>query len=747
MTGKDSTQDFVEVQEIKDDIVFLKDGSAVLIIHSSGVNFELLSQQEKQAVIGAFSALLNSLTFPIQIVVRSEKKDIAPYIRLLEEQLVKQQNPQLKQQMERYRQFIEGMIKKNSILEKNFYIAVPFYGSSEEAKNILYPRRDHLLSQLARVGLKGRILEENELVILFQGIFNSKKTAEITLPDRLAPQYAEVDFSSVKVGDQLYKTLFVLDYPRFVSPNWLSPLIWFDHTLHVAFTIFPTEASDVLSDLKRKIGELEATLGSDYQLGRVEDPKVRAALEDAMLLQEELARGTERFFQFGLYITIPAENKEELERATKLVQSTLASLLVVAKPATLQMEAGYKTTIPFGQDRLLATRNMDTTSLASMFPFTTSSLSANEGILYGINEHDDSLVIFDRFTLENANSVVFGKSGGGKSYLIKLEVLRSLMFGTEVLIIDPENEYEKLSQAVGGAFIPFGGATPIKMNPFDIAEAVEEGENELGSKISFLHGLMKVVMGELSPIEQAVIDRVLLRTYAQAGITSDPKTQKRAPPIMEDFYNNLVASNEPQAKDLAARLERFTKGSLAGIFNQRSNIDIKNVFTVFSIRGLEEELRPIAMYIILDYIWTRIRKDLKKRILVVDEAWYLMKHKDSADFIFSIAKRARKYYLGLTTITQDVEDFLSSEYGKPILSNSSIQILLKQSPASIDVVAKTFYLSEGEKHFLLSSDVGEGLFFAGQNHVAIKVISAPFEHELITSSPQELLAAKQKATT
>ncbi len=749
MFAQNSTQQFIEVAEIKDDIVFLENKSAVLIIQTSGVNFELLSQAEKQAVLGAFSALLNSLTFPVQLIVRSEKKDIAPYLALIEDEITKQQNPQLKEQMERYRLFIETMTKKNSILEKNFYLAIPFYGGSE-TKNVLYTRRDHLLGQLARVGLKGRVLTTSELVILFHNIFNSHvplpkdlgSLDKISLPDLLAPPKAEVDFGSIKVGDKLYKTLVVLDYPRYVSPNWLSPLIWFDHTLHVTFSIFPTEASNVLSSLKRKIGELEATLSSDYELGRVEDPKVRAALEDALLLQEELARGTERFFQFGLYITIPAENKEELERVTKIIQSTLSSLLVMAKPATLEMEAGFKTSLPLGQDKLLATRNMDTTSLASMFPFTTSSLSANEGILYGINQHDESLIIFDRFSLENANSVVFGKSGGGKSYLIKLEVLRSLMFGTDIIIIDPENEYQKLAEAVGGSFISFGGSAPIRLNPFDLSQVLEEGENELGSKISSLHGLLKVVMGELSPIETAVLDRALIRTYAQAGISADPASQKRQPPIMEDLYNMLAISIEPEAKNLAARLERFTKGSLSGIFNQRSNIDIKNAFTVFSIRDLEEELRPIAMYIILDYIWTRIRRDIKKRILVVDEAWYLMKHKDSADFIFSIAKRARKYYLGLTTITQDVEDFLASDYGRPILSNSSIQILLKQSPASIDVVAKTFYLSEGEKHFLLSSDVGEGLFFAGQNHVAVKVISAPFEHQLITSNPQELAEKK-----
>lgn len=753
MTARNSTQEFIEITAIQDEIVFLKDGSAVLIIQTTGVNFELLSADEKKAVIAAFSALLNSLNFPIQIIIRSQKKDIAPYITLLDARITQEQNPRLKDQIEKYRDFIQSLAKKNSILEKNFYLVIPFYKaplgdkSLEEIKKNLFPRRDHLLSQLSRLGLKGKALTREELLIIFHDIFNSEaplppQTASSTenIRDILAPTLAEVDFNFLKVGKRFYKTLFVLDYPRFVSPNWLSPLISFDHTLDISFFIYPTQSSDALSDLHRKIGELEATLASDAELGRVENPQVRAAQEDAYLLQEELTKGTEHFFQFGFYITVPADSQEELERIAKMVQSTLSSLLLVAKPATLQMEDGFKTTLPLGIDRLLILRNMDTTSLATAFPFATSSLSANEGILYGVNKNDDSLIIFDRFTLENANSVVFGKSGGGKSYLIKLEVLRSLMFGTEIIIIDPENEYQKLAEAVGGAFLLFSASAPIKINPFDLSEvSLSEEENELGAKISSLHGLLKIIMGEVSPVEAAVLDRALVETYQKAGITADPQTQKNQPPVMEDLYNLLLQKEEPEAKLLASRLERFIKGSLAGIFNRHSNIEIKNPFTVFSIKDLEEELRPVAMYIILDYIWTRIRKNQKKRILVIDEAWYLMKYEDSASFIYSIAKRARKYFLGLTTITQDVEDFLGSSYGKPILSNSSIQILLKQSPASIGEVAKTFFLSEGEKLFLLSANVGEGLFFAGQNHVGLNVISAPFEHQVITSSPQEII--------
>lgn len=368
--------------------------------------------------------------------------------------------------------------------------------------------------------------------------------------------------------------------------------------------------------------------------------------------------------------------------------------------------------------------------------------------MYGINEHNGSLIIFDRFTLENANSVLFAKSGAGKSYLVKLEALRSLMFGTEILVLDPEAEYRSLAEAVGGEFISFGFDSPAKINPFDLSTVFEEGENELGLKILSLHSLFKVIMGQLTAGEEATLDRALVLTYKMKGITQDPATQKNEPPLMEDLYKALIGMEEPEAKSLADRIEKFVKGSFAGIFDQRSNVEIRNPFTVFSLKELEEALRPIAMFIILDFIWNRIKREMKKRILVVDEAWYLMKYGDSASFLYSIAKRARKYWLGLTCITQDVEDFLTSDYGKAIVTNSSIQVLMKQSPAAVDKVAETFYLSEGEKHLLLAADIGEGLFFAGANHVAMKVIASPEEHQLVTTKPEELVAieaAKKKA--
>ena len=561
----------------------------------------------------------------------------------------------------------------------------------------------------------------------------------VSLTDVLAPSSVEVDFRFIRIGATFYKTLFVVGYPRYVSANWLSPLIDFDHQLDISMYVYPTSSSDVLSDLRRKIAEMEATISSEAEQGKVIDPTITAALDDALALQEELEKGVERFFQFSLYITISAPTLVELEETTKRLTATLSSLLLVAKSATLQMEDGFKTTLPMGQDRLYLTRNMDTTSLASTFPFSSATLTQNKGIMYGINQQNGSLVIFDRFSLENANEVVLGKSGSGKSYLLKIEVMRQYMFGTEVIVVDPEGEYEALCLMLGGEQVLFTPSAPIKINPFDLSGMYEEGENELGLKILSLHGLLKIVMGNIEASQSAILDRALVETYRQKGITPDPASQRNEPPLMEDLYKTLLGMEDPVAKDLGLRLEKFIKGSLSGIFNQQSNFDIVNPLTVFSIRGLEEELRPIAMHIILDFVWTRVRKNLKKRLLILDEAWYMMKYEDSASFVYSIAKRARKYYLGLTTATQDVEDFMSTDYGKAVLTNSSLQILLKQGTAEVAKIVQTFYLSESEKELLLSADVGEGLFFAGQSHVAMKAIAAPFEHELITSNPQELL--------
>ena len=553
----------------------------------------------------------------------------------------------------------------------------------------------------------------------------------VSIKDMIAPSFIEVDFNHLKIDQKYYRTLFVTAYPRYVSANWLYSLITFDHPLYISMFIYPTESKTVLDELKRKIGEMEASIEGEIKAGKVVDPTTQVALGDALSLQAELAKGSERFFQFGLYITIPADSKEELDNITKEVDSSLSSILIIAKQATLEHEEGFKSTIPMFVDKLQVWRNMDTTSLATTFPFSTAALTRNEGILYGMNQHDGSLIIFDRFTLENANSVILGKSGGGKSFFVKMEALRLLMMGVDVIILDPENEYKKLTESMGGEFVVFSTTSQYKINPFDLVGEIGEAD-ELSNKILDLHSLIRVIMGdEITPAQDALLDRALVMTYRNVGITQDPATFKLPAPLLEDLYKVFMGMETPEAKEMGNRLEKFVMGSAAGIFNQKSNFDIKNHFTVFGIRDLEENLRPVAMYIVLDYIWNKVRKDIKKRILVVDEAWYLIKHKDSGAYLHSFAKRARKYHLGLSTITQDVEDFLSTEEGKAIVTNSSMQIILKQSTAAVDKITDTFYLTGGEKHFLLSAGVGEGLFFAGQSHVGFRGIASEEERSMI----------------
>lgn len=569
------------------------------------------------------------------------------------------------------------------------------------------------------------------------GAQTTPETLEFNLPDAIAPGEVEIDFSYLRINDHYYRSFFVSGYPRYVEPNWLEPLISFDHSLNISMFIYPSTSKNILDDLKRKIAEMEATIQTDMERGRALDPAVQIALDDAKALQEQLVKGAERFFRLSLYVTVPARDKEELNNISKLVESTLGSLSITARATTLQMAEGFNATVPLDIDTLKLDHNMDTTSLATTFPFTTSELTSNEGIIYGINEHNGSLIIFDRFSLENANSVVFAKSGAGKSYMVKLEAMRYLMFGTQIIIIDPEHEYLKLCQAVGGQYIDFSSNSAVNINPFDLASIAEEGENELGRKILTLTGFLKLVLGDLDASQSAILDRALITTYRLKGITQDPKTQHLAPPLMEDLYKVLVGMEDKSAQELAYRLERFIKGSLAGIFSAQSNLNLSGQLIVFSVRDLADQLRPLAMYLILDYIWTKIRRDIQKRLLIVDEAWYMMQTQDSAEFLVGIAKRARKYYLGVTTVTQDVEDFLAEDKGKAIISNSSIQVLLKQAPASIEKVARVFNLSEGEKLLLLSAGVGQGLFFAGPTHVAMSVVASPEEHNLITTNPAE----------
>lgn len=621
----------------------------------------------------------------------------------------------------------------------------------EEKKNILIRVLDNLAEIFTKKDKKNKETETPEKEEIPQDTYtdyeeehNNLIPADMSIQDIVAPIDLEIDFNHLEMGDYYFKTLFVSGYPRFVGPNWLSPIINFEHSLRISTFYYPVDNKTILEKLKKKIGEMEASLYSQMEDRKVVDPSLKVALSDAQQLQDSIAEGTEKFFHFSMYITLYAKDKEILEKITRNVTSTLAAISVTAKPATLQQEQGFVSSQPLGLDNMYITRNMDTTSLATTFPFVTSELTMDHGIMYGLNLHNRSLVIFDRFELENANAVIFAKSGAGKSYFVKLEAVRSLMLGTQILIIDPEREYETLAKAVDGAYISFSQDQGNKMNPFELSGVREEGEDELRMKLLALHGFFKVMFGELTNIEGSILDRALILTYREKGITFDPNTQTNTPPMLEDLYKVLKGMAETEAHGLARRLEKYIMGSGAGVFNEASNFEINNPFTVFSIRDLQEELKPLAMYLMLDFIWTKIRKERKRRLLIVDEAWYMMQSEDSAKFMYSIAKRARKYYLGLSTITQDVADFLSTDMGKAIISNSSIQMLMMQSPTAVEKLQEVFNLSDGEKNFLLNADQGQGLFFAGSNHVGIQVLSSVAEHELITSDPRDLVKFKER---
>ena len=566
-----------------------------------------------------------------------------------------------------------------------------------------------------------------------------------SVKDLIAPSALDIEFNHLKMGNKFIRTLFVFTYPSFINTNWLSPVINFDFTMDISMFIYPIETKTIMKSLRKKVGQMESEMMMGAEKGQVRDPELQAALEDAEEMRDKLQRGAEKFYQFSLYFTLYADSIKELDIQSKALETTLGGKLVYTKQTNLQMEQGFNSTLPQATDQLLVMRNMDTSSLSTTFPFTSMELTQDEGVFYGINLHNNGLIIFDRFSLENANSVIFATAGAGKSFAVKLEALRSLMFGTDVMVIDPENEYERLAQAVGGSYLSISLKSKYRINPFDlpkVGEEVEEEQDILKTNIIMLEGLIKVMLGTLSPEEEAILDRALKETYDLKDITSDPKTHDNPPPLMEDL--EAVLENMRGAETMVAKLSKFTKGTFAGLFNEPTNINIDNRFIVFSLRDLEDQLRPIAMYMIMGFVWNSIKYKRKKRMLIVDEAWLLMQFEDSAKFMYSLAKRARKYYLGVTTISQDVEDFLGSQYGKAVVTNSAMQILLKQSPAAIDLIVHTFKLTEGERDLLLRAAVGEGLFFAGQNHVAIKVYASYAEEQLITTNPQELEQIEQE---
>ena len=578
-----------------------------------------------------------------------------------------------------------------------------------------------------------------------------------TLRDLIAPSSLEIHSGHFRIGTKYGRMMYIYGYPRELYTGWLSGLINIDQVIDISMFVYPVETEVVLNNLRKKVTQLEADMSINAEKGRTRDPGKEAALADAEELRDQLQVGAERFFRYGLYVTIYADSMDELGFVQHTLETLFGQQLVYSKVASSQQEQGLNSTIPQMSDQLQIRRNMNTGAISTSFPFTSADLTQEKGVLYGINMHNNGLVIFDRYSLENANMVVFAKSGAGKSFTVKLEALRSMMLGADILIIDPENEYQKLSDAVGGSYIRLSLSSDTRINPFDLPRVIDsdEADDALRANLVTLHGLLRLMLGGsqvtangqvmagLTPAEEADLDQGLIDTYARVGITSDPLTHNSTPPTISDLYDTLLhmGGTGPQ---LAQRLRKYTTGTFAGIFSQQSNIDINNNMVVFNIRDLEDELRPVAMYIVLSHIWNITRTIQKKRMLVVDEAWQLMKYDDSANFLFSLAKRARKYYLGLTTITQDVEDFMGSKMGRAIVANSSMQLLLKQSSSAVDVLADVFKLTEEERKRLANFPVGQGLFFAGQNHVHIQIIASDTETGLISTNPQAALLQNQQ---
>ncbi|HBK34696.1 MAG: Type IV secretory pathway VirB4 component-like protein [Candidatus Uhrbacteria bacterium GW2011_GWE2_40_58] len=605
---------------------------------------------------------------------------------------------------------------------------------------------------------KPRVLTEEE-----KRLATEKQTLEeeriyrrgvVTVKDIIAPSSFEVSANCLKLSGVYTRTIFVITYPRHIGLGWSAPIINLNLTFDIGMFFYPIKADVILKQLQKKVGILEAGIMIQAEKGAARDPKKETALRDAEALRDALTQGIEHFFQFAFYITIYAKDVEELDRNTEEIESLLGSKIIYTKAGFYQSEQGFNSTIPLANDELMVSYNMNTSPIAASFPFISADLTSDNGILYGINRHNNSLILFDRFSLQNANAVVFATSGAGKSYAIKLEILRSLMMGVDVIAIDPEMEYKHLSDAVGGTYVSISLASEAKVNPFDLPRAKGEEtqvDDIIRSAVITIKGLLRIMIGKplgekgivgFTPEEDSLLDRALIETYAKKDITAETKDLTTIdPPILQDFQD--VLEGMEGAMDLVERLKKYTEGTFSGLLNSPTTVEMNNQLVVYSVRDLEDELRPVAIYNIITYIWNVVRSESKKRILVIDEAWWLMQHEDSAKFIFALVKRARKYFLGVTTITQDVNDFLLSPYGQAIVTNSAIQLLLKQSPASIDLIQKTFQLTDGEKYLLLESGVGEGIFFAGQKHAAVKIVASYTEDQIVTTNPQQLLEIEQ----
>ncbi|MCR4307874.1 MAG: hypothetical protein NUV80_04880 [Candidatus Berkelbacteria bacterium] len=870
-----STQQYVAISEIRDDVVVLNDGSIRQVVKVKPVSIELRSQKEQDAVIYQFRSFLNALKFPVQIAIQGRRVDLSRYIAKLQNIGADEQNELIKVQITDYIDFIERLSNEVNIMDRSYYVIVPHNKNPgvsttkqtwidkilggkkskdtvytvqefEELKVQLEEKTQIVTSRLESLGVQAKKMESAELIELYYNTYNPEEsttqhiedieqltgavikkgknddqitnvvtdvikaaqagelapvteapsvlppTKESKLPeaplvseaepvitkkkslseimasispkeaksaadtemdifkkgladvlDIISPAGMSISPSFLQIGSFYARTMFVFTYPRYLYSGWLSPIYNFDATIDVSMFIYPLESALVMNQLRRKTTQLQSSLQIEQEKGLVRNPELETAIGDVEELRDTLQKGETRLFQYSLYFTIYAKTPEDLQTLTKQIETTLGGMLVYSKPALLQMEEGFSTTMPLAYDELQIVRNLDTDSLSTTFPFSSQDLSHHDGVLYGINLHNSSLVLFDRFRMENANQVVFAKSGAGKSYAIKLEALRTLMLGAEVIVVDPEREYETLSQTIGGTYIDISLNSAQKINPFDLpkyvsADSAEAGEDVLRTTIAGLHGLISLMAGGLNAEEDALLDKALYETYAMKDISIDPATQNNPPPLLTDLVG--VLSNMTGAEQLVNRLVKFSEGSFSNLFDSPTNIDLTNKFTVFSIRNMEDELRPLAMYLVLNYIWARVKGQLKKRLLIIDEAWWMMRFEDTAKFLNAMTKRARKYFLGVTVISQDVEDFIDNAYGKAIVSNSAIQLLLGQSPTAVDKLASVFKLTDGEKQFLQTADVGQGLLVAGVDRAAIQIIASYTEDQFITTNPEQILS-------
>lgn len=855
------TQKYLAIDRIRDGIVILKDGRLRKIIQASPVNFDLKSAKEKEVAIYQYQNFLNSLKFPIEIVIQSRRVDLGSYINKVTQATNNEINELMQKQANDYLEFIKTLSDQINIMDKSFYVVIGHTAKGAVEKEtlvdkllkrkhtdvtnisdtdfkgyqeILQERSRTINGRLNSLGITTKELETNEIIELFYNTYNpaeaytqhltdpqkvtsavvsgskegqsieagqklledaakkeeeTAKTADVKIAEKpavpesvvspsamhksslseifgrlgikqdqdsaeavfqqgiasvldiIAPGGLNITPNYLQLGNFYVRSLFVYTYPRYLEANWLSPIINYDATMDITQLIYPIETNVLLGQLRRKTTQLQSSLQIEAEKGLVRNPELETAVGDIEELRDTLQKGETRLFQFGLYFTIYASSLDELNKLSKQFEAILGGQLIYTKQALLQMEQGFNSTLPLLDDQLDIVRNLDTASLSTTFPFTSAELSHHDGVLYGINLHNSSLVLFDRFKMENANQVVFARSGAGKSYAVKLEVLRTIMLGAEAIIIDPESEYKSLAEAVGGTFVSLSLNSTQKINPFDLPkfrqDSLDNGEQILRATVTSVHGLVSLMVGGLSPEEDNLLDKALYETYALRDITTDPASHTNQPPTMTDLIT--VLQNMTGTQSLQNRLAKFTDGSFASLFNSPTNIDMGNKVTVFSIRDMEDELRPIAMYLVLNYIWSRVKGELKQRLLVIDEGWLMMRFEDSAKFLNAIVKRARKYYLGVTIISQDVEDFLSSSYGHSVVNNSSTQLLLGQSTSAIEKVAETFKLTDGEKFFLTEAEVGQGLFFAGNNRAAIQIISSYTEDQIITTDPRQLL--------